>query len=53
MEEIAKTWDISPCSVSMILHDHLGIHKLTARWVSKSLSDMQMATRASVYSGLC
>ena len=34
------------------LHDRLGMHKLTARWVPKSLSDEQMATRASVNSAL-
>ena len=34
------------------LHDCLGMHKLTVRWVPKSLSDKQMATRASVYSAL-
>ena len=28
------------------------MHKLTAHWVPKSLSDKQMATRASVYSAL-
>ena len=28
------------------------MHKLTAHWVPKSLSDEQMATRASVYSAL-
>ena len=28
------------------------MHKLTARWVPKSLSDEQMATRASVYNTL-
>ena len=28
------------------------MHKLTARWVPKSLSDEQMATRPSVYSAL-
>ena len=28
------------------------MHKLTARWVPKSLSDEQMATRASVYTTL-
>ena len=36
----------------MILHDHLGIHKVTIHWTPKSLSDKQMATRASVNSGL-
>ena len=35
-----------------ILHDCLGMRKLTARWVPKSLSDEQMATRASVCSAL-
>ena len=35
-----------------ILHDRLGMRKLTARWVPKSLSDEQMATRASVRSAL-
>ena len=34
------------------LHDCLGVHKLTACWVPKSLSDEQMATRASIYSTL-
>ena len=43
---------ISYGSVSTILHDRLGMHKLTARWVPKSLSDEQMATRASVCSAL-
>ena len=50
VEEIANALHISHCSVSTTLHDRLGIHKLTARWVPKSLSDEQMATRASVYS---
>ena len=52
MEEIAQTLGVSHGSVSTILHDHLGMHKLTARWVPKSLSDEQMATRASVCSAL-
>ena len=39
-------------SVSTILHDRLGMRKLTARWVPKSLSNEQMATRASVCSAL-
>ena len=34
------------------LGDHLGMRKLTAHWVPKSLSDEQMATRASVCSTL-
>ena len=52
VEEIAQALDISYGSVSTILHDRLGMRKLTARWVPKSLSDEQMATRASVCSAL-
>ena len=43
---------ISHGRVSTILHDRLGVRKLTTRWVPKSLSDEQMATRASVCSAL-
>ena len=50
MEEIAQPLGISHGSVSTILHDGLGMRKLTACWVPKSLSDEQMATRASVCS---
>ena len=46
VEEIAQALGISHGRVSTILHDCLGMHKLTARWVPKSLSDEQMATRA-------
>ena len=52
VEEIALALGISHGSVSTILHDCLGMYKLTARWVPKSLSDEQMATRASVCSAL-
>ena len=52
MEEIANALHFSHGSVSTTLHDRLGVHKLTARWVPKSLSDKQMATRASIYSAL-
>ena len=52
VEEIANALHISHGGVSTTLHDHLGMHKLTARWVPKSLSEEQMATRASVYSAL-
>ena len=52
VEEIAQALGISHGSVSTILHDGLGMHKLTACWVPKSLSDVQMATRASVCSAL-
>ena len=52
VEEIAQALGISHSSVSTILHDRLGMRNLTARWVPKSLSDEQMATRASVCSAL-
>ena len=52
VKEIANALHISHGSVSTTLHDRLGMHKLTARWVTKSLSGEQMATRASVYSAL-
>ena len=52
MEEIAQALGISHGSVSTILHDRLGMRKLIALWVPKSLSDEQMATRASVCSAL-
>ena len=54
MEEIALALGISHVSVSLILLDPLGMRKLTANshWVRKSLSDEQIATRASVCSTL-
>ena len=52
VEELAQALDISHGSVLTILPDHLGMRKLTIRWVPKSLSDEQMATRASVCSAL-
>ena len=52
MEEIAQALGISHGSVSTILHDRLGMRKLTAHWVPKSLSDERMATRASVCNAL-
>ena len=52
VEEIANALHISHGSVSTTFHDRLGMHKLTAHWVPKSLSDKQVATRASVYSAL-
>ena len=52
VEEIAQALGISHGSVSTILHDRLGMRKLRARWVPKSLSDEQTATRVSVRSAL-
>ena len=52
MEETAQALGISHGSVSTLLHNHLGMRKLTARWVPKSPSDEQMATTASVCSAL-
>ena len=52
VEEIVQALGISHGNVSTILHDRLGMRKLTANWVPKSLSDEQMATSASVCSTL-
>ena len=52
VEEIAQALGISHGSVSTILHDCLGMHKLTVCWVPIFLSDEQMATRALVCSTL-
>ena len=52
VEEITQTLGFSHGSVSTVLHDRLRMRKLTGRWVPKSLSDEQMATRASVCSAL-
>ena len=52
VEEIANALHISYGSISTVLHDRLGMRNLTAHWVPKSLSDEQMATRASVCSAL-
>ena len=42
MEEIAQAFGILHCgSISTTLHDRLGMHKVTARWIPKSLSDEQ------------
>ena len=52
VEEMAQALGISHGGVSTILHGRLGMRKLTACWVPKSLSNEQMATRASVCSAL-
>ena len=52
VEEIANALHISHGSVSTTSDGRLGMHTLTALWVLKSLSEEQMATRASVYSAL-
>ena len=52
VEEIAQALGISHGSLSTTLHDRLGMGMLTARWVPKSLSDEQMATRAQLFKAL-
>ena len=52
VEETAQALDISYSSVSTILYDRLGMRKLTACWIPKSLSDEQRATRAPECSAL-
>ena len=46
VKEIAQALGISHGSVSTILHDRLGMCKLTARWVPISLSDEQMGNQS-------
>ena len=48
VEEIAQALVISHGSVSTILHDRLGMRKLTVRCVPKPLSDERMTSRASL-----
>ena len=50
--KIAQALGVLHGSVSTTLHDRLGMRELTARWVPNSLSDEQIATRASVCSAL-
>ena len=52
VEEIVQELGISHVIVSTILHDRLGMRMITAHWAPKSLSNEQMATRASVCSTL-
>ena len=52
VEEIAQALGISHSSVSTILHNRIGMRKLTACWVRKSLSDEHMTPRTSVCSAL-
>ena len=52
VEEIAQAFGNSHGSVSTIIHDRLGMRKLTACWVPKSHSDEEMSTRAPVCSTL-
>ena len=52
VEEIAQAFGILLGSFSTIFFDRLGMRKLTARRVPKSLSDEQVATRVSVCSTL-
>ena len=52
VEEVAQELGISHGSISTILHDHLGMRKLTALWVPKSLINEQTPTRVSVCSAL-
>ena len=52
VEKIVQALGISHGSFLTVLHDRLGMRKLTVHWVPKSLSNEQMASRASVCSAL-
>ena len=53
VEETANALHISHGSVSTILHDRLGMRKLTARWVPKSFSDEQIWQAEHQYAAHC
>lgn len=46
-KEIAKICKISETSVLKVLHEHLGMNKVCARWVPKNLSAVQKADRVT------
>ena len=50
VEELSQALGISHGSVLTVLHDRLDMRKATAPWVPISLTDEQMASRASVCS---
>jgi [histone H3]-lysine36 N-dimethyltransferase SETMAR len=43
--EIASTLGIDMKQISTILHDHLAVKKLCARWIPQNLTEAQKATR--------
>ncbi|XP_044264614.1 histone-lysine N-methyltransferase SETMAR-like [Tribolium madens] len=45
VKEISEMTKVSDTSVRRILHDHLGMQKVSARWVSKHLSALQKQRR--------
>jgi histone-lysine N-methyltransferase SETMAR len=47
LEELANTFSISKESANKILHEHLGMSKVIARWVPRQLSSDQKATRVT------
>jgi len=48
IEDIAQHFTISEGSVFTILHDHLHMSKVSARWVPRNLSDEQKQTRVTI-----
>lgn len=56
MNKIAKICKISETSVLKVLHEHLGMKKVSARWVPRNLSAVQKADRVAAcrdFSNLC
>ena len=45
LEEVANKFSIGKASAHKILHEHLGMSKVSARWVPRQLSADQKATR--------
>ena len=56
VNELAVITNISETSVRRILHDHLGMNKISARWVPRLLSALQRERRgecAQLFSNMC
>ena len=44
-EQFAETLDIGKVAINTILHGHLGVSKLAARWIPHNLTELQMEAR--------
>lgn len=52
VKEIAEAMNISEECVYHILHENLGMRKLSARWVPRSLTSDQKRVRINIYNAL-
>ena len=44
-EQFVESLDIGKAAINTILHDHLGVSKLAARWIPHKLTELQMEVR--------